>query len=197
MLPGSAETVGAPLCYFLLAMKKLLLLLAVAAAAFAQTPAQPQDRSPEQRERKMRNIKQSPAEYDSIKAEVNAMAKAWNQGDVAGMSAYMGNQVSVVTPAGKAIVGRQEVDKYHADIMKKHFAGSHKAVNVRDIRFVRPRVALCDVEVTITRYKSLPPGISVKAGQPFRLLTRYVLSKDARDWTIAAAQSTVLRDGSQ
>ena len=142
----------------------------------------------------MRTIKPSPQEYDAIKAEMDELAKAWNAGDVRGMSARMPEDVEFITPTGMAIKGKKGLDSYHADLMKKHFAGSRETLTVRQTRFVRPKVAFCDVEVAITHYKSLPPGTTAKPGQPLRIVTRYVLTKDGRDWTIAAGQSTLLRE---
>lgn len=174
-------------CYFFNAMKRyLLLLLLLAATACAQSPGQ-------QPGRKMREIKPPQREYDAIKAEMEDLAKAWNAGNVSGMSAYMGDEVEFITPLGVALKGRKELDQHHAEIMKKYFAGSRQSLTVRQIRFVRPRVAFCDVEVAISKYKSLPPGIPGKAGQPLRILTRYLLTHEGRDWTIAAVQSTLLR----
>jgi len=174
-------------------MKKLFLFLLLAAAVFAQSPAgQQPDRNPRQpRGRRMRNIKLPQAEYDAVKAEMSDLQKAWNAGDIAALSAHMVDDVEVIDPVGNAIQGKKALDAHHTAMLKKHFAGSRATLTVRQLRFLRPRVCLCDVDVTITHYKSLPPGISVRSGQPLRMVTRYLLTKDSRDWTITAAQSTV------
>lgn len=167
-------------------MKTFLLILCLTAAALAQSPEN-QPRS------KPRDIKLPQGEYDAIKAEMEDLAKAWNSGDIPGMSAHMADDMAFVSATGAALSSRKELDQHHAELMKKHFAGSRRTLTVRQIRFIRPRVGFCDVEEAISRYKSLPAGLSARPGQPLRLLTRYLLTKEGRDWVIAAGQSTVMR----
>lgn len=179
-------------------MKTFIVVLAFAVTAFAQGDGRQANpaRDQQQRVRKMRNVRLNPVETENIKKEIESLNKAWNGGDIAGMSAYMAEEVEVISPIGLPIKGKKALDARHAEIMKRYFAGSQQTMKVQQVRFVRPRVAICDVEVTITKYKALPPGIPAKAGQPVRLLTRYILTHDSRDWTIDAFQSTVLRETS-
>lgn len=169
----------------------VLVVLLLATTAFTQTPDQ---HAQQPGGRRARIVKLPQAEYDMVQSEIEDLAKAWNAGDVPGMSAHMADAVQFITPTGALISGKKGLDQRHAEIMKKYFAGSRQTMTVRQTTFVRPRVGFCDVEVEITHYRSLPPGIPGRAGQPLRLMTRYLLTKDGRDWTIAAAQSTVLHE---
>jgi len=136
-----------------------------------------------------RRTRSNPREAEKLTEMFSAMQKAWNAGDAAAYVAAMTDDAEFITPLGTVLSGKEAVRKHHRELFRTSFKGSHQEFRVRNVRFVRPRVAICDLEVTVTRFQSLPPGLTAKKGEPLRLRTMYVLTRDA-GWVIAGGQST-------
>ncbi len=136
----------------------------------------------------------NPKAVEAITRMVESMQKAWDAGDPAAYSAAMADDVDFITVTGAVIKGKKDLDQRHAELFRKYFNGSHQTATVRQTRFVRPRVVICDVDMEITKYKALPPGLSTGRGQPLRMRTRYILTQEGAGWVIASGQSTERHD---
>lgn len=183
-----------PLWYFALMRSLILtLILCVSCAAVAQE-RQPGTGAGDGKGGgpRVRKVRPNPKAVETISGIISAMQKAWDAADVAGYSASMADDVRFLTVTGDVLVNKSEFDQRHVELFRKYFKGSHQSAKVRETFFVRPRVAICDVDVEITGYKAVPPGVSVKPGQPLRMRTRYVLTLDSK-WAIRSGQSTEIR----
>jgi uncharacterized protein (TIGR02246 family) len=144
-----------------------------------------------------KKINPSPKAVEAITEIITAMQKAWDAGDIPGLSAKVADDVDLITAAGVSFKGKKDLDQHHTEIFQKYFKGSRQAVTVRQTRFVRPRVVVCDADEEITHYKALPPGLATKPGQPLRLRTRYVLTQEGKSWVITSIQSTERHDSAK
>lgn len=176
-------------------MKKLLLLLLLALPVFAQAPQQQQPQ--QQRAPKQRQIKGSQADIDLITAEMNNQQKAWNAGDPAAYVNDVGESMEFTDLAGTVVTGRQQFQDRFKEMTRTYFKGARLQLTIRNIRFVRPKVVICDIDTEITKYKSLPPGAAARPGHPLRTRLKYVLTREGRGWVIAAGQETERKDKSQ
>ena len=176
-------------------MKKLLLLLLLAVPAFAQTPQQQQPQ--QQRGPRQRQIRGSQTDIDLITAEINNQEKAWNAGDSAAYVKDFGESMEFTDLAGTVVTGRQAFQDRMKEMFRTHFRGAHLQSTIRQIRFVRPKVVIADIDTEITKYKSSPPGASTRPGQPLRTRLKYVLTREGKGWVIAAGQETERKDRGQ
>jgi hypothetical protein len=54
------------------------------------------------------------------------------------------------------------------------------------MRFIRPEVAIVDINVELTGYQKLPPGIRVESDGAIRAKLQLVLVKENGEWWITA-----------
>lgn len=172
------------------------LLLATLALAQPQPQQQPQP----QAERKgggARAMRASPQEKAALEAIVEGQQKAWNAGDAAAYVQDFAESTEFTDLAGAVVSGRQAFQEHMKELFRTRFRGAHLQATVRQIRFVRPRVVIVDVDAEITKFRSAPPGASARPGHPLRIRLKYVLTHEGRPWVIAAGQETERKDTGQ
>lgn len=178
-------------------MRALLPVLLFAAIALAQTPPQ-QQRPSQQGERRSgegRTFSGSPQDRDAITAIINNQQKAWNAGDPAAYVQDCVESMEFTDLAGTVVTGQKAFQDRMKEMFRTHFRGARLQSTVRQILFVRPRVAIADIDAEITRYKSSPPGASATPGHPLRIRLKYVLTREGKGWVIAAGQETERKVG--
>jgi len=111
---------------------------------------------------------------------VAQLAAAWNRGDAAGFAEPFRADGTFTNVFGATFVGKEEFEQRHRAIFAGPFKGSSTRMTVRRTSFLRPDVALVDVDCA-TSGGAAPPMES-------RLLL--ALSKDGERWTIAAFHNT-------
>ena len=82
--------------------------------------------------------------------------------------------------------GVKNFEQRHAEIFSTIFKGSTLRQAIRKIRFVRPDVAIVDVDTEMTGYARLPLGVQAGADGILRTRLQQVLLKENGTWWIAA-----------
>ena len=127
---------------------------------------------------------QTSSDEDRIRAITADQVAAWNAGDAEAFSASFAENGSFTNIRGSVFYGHQAFVDRHAEIFRTFFKGSKLAMKPTRIRFVRPDVAIVDLETEVSNLQSFPPG--VRPGQDKRLRTRLqqVLVKERGDWRV-------------
>jgi uncharacterized protein (TIGR02246 family) len=121
-----------------------------------------------------------------IRAIVQSHTDAWNRGDAQAFGAHCAEDVSFTNVLGKQFFGRQAFIAQHARIFSTIHKGSHNSFSVEKIKFLRPDVALVDIDGTLTGSKQLPPGLKADEDGALRVKLQEVMTKESGSWWIAA-----------
>jgi uncharacterized protein (TIGR02246 family) len=126
------------------------------------------------------------ADAARIRAIVAAQNDAWNRGDAAGYAATFRDEGVFTIIVGTTFHTRQALQDRVGQIFATIFKGSAIEHVVRGIRFVRPDVAIVEIDTVMKRFQALPPGVSAAADGSLRTAMLQVLVKDTGDWRVAA-----------
>jgi len=126
------------------------------------------------------------AEEALIRKVVDAEEDAWNRGDAKAFAARFQEDGSFTDVFGAISRSRAELEKRQVELFAAHFKGSLLALKVRRIRFLRPDIAIVDIDTEVTGSHKLPPAIHVDADKVLRTRLQQVMAKTGTDWVVAA-----------
>ena len=121
------------------------------------------------------------AEEAAIRENVKQMESGWNTKSGALFAKPFAEDADYVVINGMYIKGRKAIEAGHQQIFDTIYKDTTLTLNVKQIRFLRPDVAVAHVNAHRNG-----PG---KELSPDALLT-LVLTKEKQGWTIAAFQNT-------
>ncbi len=122
----------------------------------------------------------------AIRANVEQMAKGWNMKSGAEFAKPFAEDADYVVVNGAHIKGRAANAAGHQQIFNTIYKDSRNAGTVKQIRFVRPDVAIVHVEW----------NLSFKVNgeeQKGHALSTMVMTKEKGKWSIAAFQNTAIQ----
>ena len=111
---------------------------------------------------------------------------AWNRGDAKAFASHFHQDGGFTNVLGTVYYGRGAFEERHASLFATVFKGTVLSMTVQKIRFIRPDVAVVDIDTEMTGSKALPPGITTAADGVLRTRLQQVMSKERGDWWIAA-----------
>ncbi len=117
---------------------------------------------------------------------------AWNRGDAHGFTMGFQDEGSFTNIAGTLMVGRAAFEARIGEIFATIFRGSRLETGIRRLRFIRPDIAVADIDSDITGFRGLPPGVQAPDGV-LRTRQLWVLAKDGGEWTTAAFHNVDLK----
>jgi uncharacterized protein (TIGR02246 family) len=126
------------------------------------------------------------ADEAEIQELLGELTDAWNRGDTGAFGARYRSEATFTNVNGGFYVGRDEFNLRHAEVFRGVFRGTTLALTVRKLRFLRPDVAIVDIDVGIFGCHARPPGVQVGSDGALRTCLLMVLTKDAGKWWIAA-----------
>lgn len=126
------------------------------------------------------------AEEPLIRKVIDAEEDAWNRGDVKAFAARFQEEGSFTDIFGTVSRGRKELESRHAALFASYFKGSLLALKVRKVRFLRPDVAIVDIDTEVTGFHKPPSGIYVDAEKVIRTRLVQVMVKAGNEWAIAS-----------
>jgi uncharacterized protein (TIGR02246 family) len=86
----------------------------------------------------------------AIRNVITNFADICNRQDVQAFGDLFSDHADFVVITGKHLKGRDEIQKYHGELMKSGYAGSYLVWNPVDVRFLRPDVAVAHVSTEIS-----------------------------------------------
>jgi uncharacterized protein (TIGR02246 family) len=126
---------------------------------------------------------QPPSAESAIQALLDEMAAAWNRGDAAGIAHLVREDLTFTILDGSVFQGRDVFESKNRGVLAGAFKGSTQVLNTRRVTFVRPDVALVDIDSSLTRI----------GAQPVHSSLLLVLAKEGRDWRIVGFHNTLQR----
>ena len=129
----------------------------------------------------------SPSEDETrIRQIVAEEERAWNQGDAKGYASHFEEEGGFTNVLGTVYYGRRAFEDRHAALFATVFKNTVLSMSVQKIRFIRPDVAVVDIDTEMTGFAALPPGIHAAVDGALRTRLQQVMSKERGEWWIAA-----------
>lgn len=122
----------------------------------------------------------------AIEAFVAGLTDAWNRGDASAFSARFDADGSFTNVLGIVAYGRDIFELRHSEIFTTIYKGSTLRQSIGKLRFIRPDVAVVDVDAAVTGYLRLPPGVQAANDGALRAKLQLVLTQEDGEWWIAA-----------
>ena len=170
----------------------LLMLVACGDTPDAFAPAEQPDRST------LRASAVADGQLDDIHDLIAAQAVAWAAHDGVAYGETYTVDAEVVNPRGGLLLGRTGIADAHVILFNPMFGpfrGSTSTWAVREVKFITGTTALVKLDVTLTGYSSLPPGLpEVQPGVVQNRVT-WIASKRSGGWLISFQQMTPLQPG--
>ena len=129
---------------------------------------------------------QSVEDKSAIAAVVQSEADAWNRGDAEAFGAHYAENGSFTNVIGQQLYGREAFVKQHAGIFSTIYKGSHNTFTIGRVTFVRPDVAVVDIDGTLTGANRLPPGLKAGEDGALHVKLQEVMTREKGQWWIAA-----------
>ena len=126
------------------------------------------------------------AEEASIRKVIDAEEDAWNRGDAKAFAARFQEEGTFTDVFGAVSHSRAELEKRQVEFFASLFKGSRLALKVRRVRFLRPDVAIVEIDTEVSGFRKLPPGVYVSAEKVLRTRLQQVMAKVGTVWMVAA-----------
>ena len=122
----------------------------------------------------------------AIEALVAELTDAWNRGDARAFSARFAADGSFTNVLGIVAYGREIFELRHAEIFRTIYPGSVLQQSIGRLYFIRPDVAVVDVDAAVSGYLRLPPGVQAANDGALRAKLQLVVTREGSEWWIAA-----------
>lgn len=126
----------------------------------------------------------------ALRRIVQQLQDGWNAHDGKAFAAPFAADADYVIVNGMKIKGRETIERGHTGIFTSIYKDSHNVGTIKNIRFLRPDVAVVHVEWNL-EYRV---GDQPQKGHAMNTL---VLTKESGKWVIAAFQNTPIQTESQ
>lgn len=126
---------------------------------------------------------------DSLKTVWDA---AWTAQDAVAYAGTYATDADFVNPLGNVLPGREGVKAAHTFLFGGPFAGSSAVSVIRRGIFLADSVVLVDLNVTLTGYHGLLPGLHETQPGVVRTLVTWIVAKRSGRWEILAQQMTAV-----
>jgi uncharacterized protein (TIGR02246 family) len=135
----------------------------------------------------VRGVAQTPSEDEAkIRAIVQSEEDAWNRGDAEGFAAHYAEDGSFTNVIGQQLYGKKAFIGQHAKIFSTIYKGSHNVFTVSKVTFVRPDVALVEIDGVLSGALRTPPGLKEFEDGALHVKLLEVITREKGSWVIAA-----------
>ena len=121
-----------------------------------------------------------------------AQAAAFNAHDAAAFAATFTEDARLTDPTAATIVGRASIQAVHTFLFSP--AGPFTFVSatrtITNVICLTNKIALVDLDASLTGYKGLPPGLNPTTPGVLRTIQRAVIVKEHHAWLVKASQAT-------
>jgi uncharacterized protein (TIGR02246 family) len=123
------------------------------------------------------------ADEAAVRENVRQMEAGWNAKSGALYAKPFAADADYVVVNGMHLRGREAIEKSHQQIFDTFFRDSTLTVSVKQLRFLRPDVAVLHIEGVVRMRQG------AETNEPTSIIT-LVMTKEKGDWKIAAFQNT-------
>lgn len=120
-----------------------------------------------------------------IRKAVDTEEDAWNRGDARAFAARFQEEGLLADVLGAVSRGRAEIERRQSELSSLYFKGSLIELKVRRIRFLKPDVAIVEIDTEMSGFHKAPPAVFVDAEKVIRTRLLQVMVKSGSDWLIA------------
>jgi uncharacterized protein (TIGR02246 family) len=135
----------------------------------------------------------NPAQRRAIEELLLTWEAAWAAKDVTAMVAHYTEDVDWVNPLGGVLSGREQITNIHNILFSGPFAGSTQTGTIRRAVSLTGTIMLVDLDVTLTEYRSLLPGLVEYEPGVVRVRVKWIVIRDGSDWRIMAQHMTAVQ----
>jgi uncharacterized protein (TIGR02246 family) len=126
------------------------------------------------------------ADQLSIERLLASLDDAWARGDAGAYASRFANDGTFTNVLGMFFRGRDEFRERHDAVFKTVFKGSTLALRIAALRFVKPDVAIADLDAEVRGFAALAGGYTAMPDGTVRTRLLMVLVKEHGDWWISA-----------
>jgi uncharacterized protein (TIGR02246 family) len=101
------------------------------------------------------------ADEGEIQTLIDTLTDAWKRGDAKAYGARLMPEATFTNVNGEFYVGREAFDRRHAEVFSGVFRGTTLAMTINKLRFVRPDVAIADIDTELSGAQLRPQGVAV------------------------------------
>lgn len=128
----------------------------------------------------------------SIRAIIADLDSAWEHADANRWASHYAQDADFVNILGMYMADTKAMHARHHEIFTGVFNGSRHVGTLRRLRFIDASVAIADVDVEVTEFKALPPGVVPTSPGSLRTRMKHILTKSGDGWKIVATQNTAV-----
>ena len=126
------------------------------------------------------------ADESEIRQLIDDLADAWKAGDAKAYGVRFLPNGTFTNVNGEFYVGREAFDRRHAEVFHGVFRETTLAMTINKLHFVRPDVAIADIDTELSGARLRPQGGAVGPDGVLRSRLLMVLLKEQGAWWIAA-----------
>jgi uncharacterized protein (TIGR02246 family) len=127
---------------------------------------------------------------------MTGLADAWNRGDARAYGARYRADGTFTNVNGAFYGGREEFIRRHEEIFRGYLEGSTLGLAIRQLRFVRPDVAVLDIDTSLAGVRAHPPAVQPGPDGMLHTCLLMVLVKEDDSWWITAYHNVWRSPGS-
>jgi uncharacterized protein (TIGR02246 family) len=131
----------------------------------------------------------------AIRQIIADQVTAWNAGDGKAYSVRFAEDGGFTNIFGMVMYGHEAFERRHSEIFATFFKGTTRTETIRRIRFVKPDVAIVDVDTEVQGITSMPSSVSLQSDGVLRTRLLQVLVKRDGSWWIEAYHNVDLKPG--
>lgn len=135
-----------------------------------------------------------PGTAAEIAALLASWEDAWARNDGVAYASHYALDTEFVNPLGGVVPSRQAVQDVHVFLFGGPFQGSVQTATVRRMSALTGSLVLVDLNVLLTGYRGLPPGLTETAPGKVWTRGRMLLGKNGGKWEILALQKTRMNE---
>ncbi len=129
----------------------------------------------------------APEDAAAIKQVVQSQADAWNRGDAVAFAARYSENGTFTNVIGEQIYGKPGFVAQHQYIFSTIYKGSHNEFAIDKILFLRPDVAVVNIDGVLKGATRVPPGLSAaEVDGAIHVKLQEVMTKEKDGWWVAA-----------
>jgi uncharacterized protein (TIGR02246 family) len=122
---------------------------------------------------------------EAIRAILDQQTNAWNEGDARRFLEALTDDASFTPVIGETFCGKYPLLNQLAELLRTAFRGSTLQFNLQNLQFIRPDVAVLNIDSELRDYKGLPPGVSATDGV-LRTALLQVMAHEDGQWRVVA-----------
>jgi uncharacterized protein (TIGR02246 family) len=126
------------------------------------------------------------ADQLSIERLLASLGDAWARGDAGAYASRFADDGTFTNVLGMFFRGRDEFRERHDAVFKTVFKGSTLALQIAALRFIRPDVAIADIDAEVRGFTALAGGYTAMPDGSVRTRLLMVLVREHGDWWISA-----------